>query len=48
MALGKGLEFVGGKRSDGVIYRVFILLSFVTGLAFLVRDLETWFQAAGM
>lgn len=48
MALGKGLEFAGGRRSDGVVYRVFILLSFVTGLAFLPRYLETWFQAAGM
>lgn len=48
MALGKGLEFVGGRRSDGVVYRVFILLSFVTRLAFIARDLEKWFQAAGM
>lgn len=48
MALGKGLEFVGERRSDGVVYGVFILLSFVTGLAFLARDLETGFQAAGL
>lgn len=48
MALGKGLEFVGGRRSEGVIDGVFILLSFVTGLAFIAKDLETWFQTAGM
>lgn len=48
VALGKGLEFVRGRRSDGVVYRVFILLSSVTGLAFLAEDLGTWLQAAGM
>lgn len=48
MALGKGLESVGGRRSDGVVYRVFVLLCFITGLAFIARDLEAWFQAAGM
>lgn len=41
MALGNGLEFLGERRSDGVVYRVFILLHFVTGLAFLAMDLET-------
>lgn len=41
VCLGKGHEFVGGRKSDGVVYRVFILLGFVTGLAFLPRDLET-------